>query len=85
MGEELSHWRIYLIGLGAPIAVVGLVVYGMGQAFAVSRGFETNIGLGLMIGGLIATIIGVVASLRRPDGPDGADDPQVESPVARRH
>lgn len=68
MGEELSHWRIYLIALGAAIAGTGLVVYGMGQAFRTPRAFETNIGLALMAGGTVAVVIGLLAYARRSEG-----------------
>jgi hypothetical protein len=49
-----------LVSLGSVAAAVGLVVFGMGTSFVVSDDSLTNLGLILMIGGLIATVIGGV-------------------------
>jgi predicted permease len=83
MGEELSHWRIYLIALGAAIAGTGLVVYGMGLAFREPRDFEINIGLALMAGGILAVVIGSIAYALRPEG---EEEPVVpDEPPAPRY
>jgi len=49
-----------LVSLGSVAAAVGLVVFGMGTSFVVSDDSLVNLGLILMIGGLIATVIGGV-------------------------
>jgi hypothetical protein len=58
-GMDMLEFSRILTAAGLAIAPVGLVVYGMGVAFVEPRDFETNLGLILMIGGVIATIIGV--------------------------
>jgi hypothetical protein len=49
-----------LTAAGSVAASTGLVVYGMGVAFVEPRDYEMNIGIFLMIAGVIATIVGVV-------------------------
>lgn len=49
-----------LTSIGLVAASTGLVVYGMGAAYADPRSFELNLGLILMIGGVIATVVGIV-------------------------
>jgi hypothetical protein len=49
-----------LVALGASIAPVGLVVYGMGTAFREPRDADIRLGIGLMIAGLVALVVGVV-------------------------
>jgi hypothetical protein len=49
-----------LVSLGSVAAAVGLVVFGMGTSFVVSDDSLVNLGLILMIGGLIATVVGGV-------------------------
>jgi hypothetical protein len=48
-----------LVSLGSVAASVGLVVFGMGTSFVVSDDSLKNLGLGLMIGGVIATVVGL--------------------------
>ena len=49
-----------LTASGSVAASTGLVVYGMGVAFVDPRAYEMNIGMILMIAGVIATVIGIV-------------------------
>jgi hypothetical protein len=49
-----------LVSLGSVAAAVGLVVFGMGTSFVASDDSLVNLGLILMIGGLIATVVGGV-------------------------
>lgn len=49
-----------LTAAGSVAASTGLVVYGMGVAFVDPRSYEMNIGMFLMIVGIIATIVGIV-------------------------
>jgi len=48
-----------LTAAGLVAASTGLVVYAMGAAFVDPRSYEMNIGIVLMIAGVIATVIGV--------------------------
>ena len=47
-----------LVALGASIAPVGLVVYGMGVGYRERRDADVNLGIALMVGGLIALVVG---------------------------
>lgn len=49
-----------LTAAGSVAATTGVVVFAMGAAFVEPRDFEMNIGIFLMIAGVIATIIGIV-------------------------
>jgi hypothetical protein len=49
-----------LVAIGSVAASVGLVVFGMGTSFVSSDDSLINLGLILMIGGVIATVIGAV-------------------------
>jgi hypothetical protein len=49
-----------LTSAGLVAAATGLVVYAMGAAYVDPRSFELNLGIGLMVVGTIATIIGIV-------------------------
>ncbi len=48
-----------LVSLGSVAASVGLVVFGMGTSFVASDDSLINLGLGLMIGGGVATVVGI--------------------------
>lgn len=49
-----------LTAAGSVAASTGLVVYAMGVAFVEPRDYEMNIGIFLMIAGVIATVIGIL-------------------------
>lgn len=49
-----------LSAAGLSIASAGLIVYGMGGSHAIPSDSTMNIGLILMVGGLIAAIVGIV-------------------------
>ncbi len=49
-----------LTAVGLPIAGAGLIVYGMGASHAIPSDSTMNIGLIMIIGGLIAGIIGIM-------------------------
>jgi len=49
-----------LTSVGLVAASTGLVVYAMGAAYADPRAFEMNLGMFMMIAGVIGTIIGIV-------------------------
>lgn len=59
--------RILTAG-GLVAASTGLVVYGMGAAFVEPRDFELNIGMILMVVGVVAAVIGIAMSKRMPEG-----------------
>ncbi|HEV2527051.1 MAG TPA: hypothetical protein VGT61_01155 [Thermomicrobiales bacterium] len=67
MNEIARHWHVYLIGIGAIAAWCGLTFYGMGLSYREPRSFDVNVGLGLMIGGLIVLAIGIFFYMRRPE------------------
>jgi hypothetical protein len=48
-----------LAALGASIAPVGLVVYAMGMAYRERRDADVALGIALMIGGIVALIVGL--------------------------
>jgi septal ring-binding cell division protein DamX len=48
-----------LAALGAAIAPVGLVIYGIGSAYREQSDSHVNLGLGLIIGGLVALLLGL--------------------------
>jgi uncharacterized membrane protein YidH (DUF202 family) len=48
-----------LTSAGLVAASTGLVVFAMGAAFVVPRDYEMNIGIFLMVAGVLATIVGV--------------------------
>ena len=54
---ELSR---ILTAAGLVVASVGFVVYGMGAAFVEPRDWEMNLGIIMMIGGVTATVIGII-------------------------
>ena len=56
MARELPR---ILTALGAVIASVGLVIYGMGIAYREPRETDIAIGVGLMVGGLVAFAVGL--------------------------
>ena len=56
-----------LTALGAVVASVGLVVYGMGRSFVRTGDFETTLGVWLMIAGILATAIGLVLHHQAPE------------------
>jgi predicted permease len=47
-----------LASLGSVAAAVGLVVFGMGTAFVEPDDSLVNLGIILMVGGVIATVVG---------------------------
>lgn len=56
-----------LTALGLVVASVGLTVYGIGVAFVEPEDFQRNLGLIMMIGGVIAAAIGIVMSKQIPE------------------
>lgn len=67
---EIARW---MVALGSVAASVGLVFLGMGMASVEPRQQEISVGWLLMIGGLVATIVGWVV-LRARDEPDTSVD-----------
>lgn len=59
--------RILTAG-GLVTASSGLVIYGIGAAFVEPSSFEINVGMILMVIGVIATVIGIAISKRIPEG-----------------
>jgi uncharacterized membrane protein YfcA len=49
-----------LTAAGLVAASVGLVVFGMGAAYAEPRDFEMNLGILLMVAGVIGSIVGIL-------------------------
>ena len=49
-----------LVSVGAVGASVGLVLYGMGTSYVDPDDSMMNLGIGLMVGGVIATVVGAV-------------------------
>lgn len=56
-----------LTAAGLVAASLGLTIYGIGVAFVEPADFQINTGLGLMIGGVIATVAGIAMSKRIPE------------------
>lgn len=48
-----------LASIGFPVAAVGLVVFGMATSESVRNDSQANLGLYLLVGGLIVGVIGV--------------------------
>jgi hypothetical protein len=67
MGNILRYWRIYLVAIGAIAAWVGFTVYGLGNSYREPRDSDVNIGIGLMVGGLVVLVIGIIAYMTRPE------------------
>ena len=60
--DALGHeWPRILTALGAVIAPVGLVFFGIGTAFREPRDLETNVGIALMVIGAVVFVIGLGA------------------------
>lgn len=59
--------RILTAG-GLVTASSGLVIYGIGAAFVEPSSFEINVGMILMVIGVIAAVIGIAISKRIPEG-----------------
>ncbi|MGH2558873.1 MAG: hypothetical protein ACRDJH_07400 [Thermomicrobiales bacterium] len=49
-----------LVSVGSVGASVGLVLYGMGTSYVDPDDSMMNLGLGMMIAGVIATVVGAV-------------------------
>jgi hypothetical protein len=49
-----------LTAAGSVAAATGVVVFAMGAAFVVPRDYEMNIGIVLMVAGVLATIVGAI-------------------------
>ncbi len=49
-----------LTALGLPVSASGLIIYAMGASYVIPSDSTMNIGLVMMIGGLIVGIIGIV-------------------------
>jgi hypothetical protein len=49
-----------LAALGLPISVSGLIIYAIGASHVIPNDSTMNIGMIMMIGGLIAGIVGIV-------------------------
>lgn len=68
--NEVAKW---MIALGSVVASVGLVVFGIGTSFVRPGADEINIGLALMIGGLLVFFVGG-GLYQRTKGPDTSTD-----------
>ena len=68
--NEIAKW---MIALGSVVAAVGLVVFGIGTSFVRPEASETNLGLILMIGGLVVFFLGG-GLYQRTKGPDTSTD-----------
>lgn len=66
MSDLGKHWRIVLIAIGAIATWVGFTFFGMSMSYRVQRDYVTNVGVALMVAGLIVLLAGSVAYLRRP-------------------
>jgi uncharacterized membrane protein YfcA len=56
-----------LTAVGLVAAATGLNFYGIGVAFVEPGGLSRDAGIYLMIGGVIAAVIGIVMSKRLPE------------------
>ena len=54
----MGELRRLLLALGPVVAAVGLVVFAMGLSYREPRDFEVQIGIGLMIGGVVGALLG---------------------------
>lgn len=68
--NEIAKWMIVV---GSVVAAVGLVVFGIGTSFVRPEASEVNLGLILMIGGLVVFFVGG-ALYQRTKGPDTSTD-----------
>ena len=57
-GNNMLELSRIITSLGAVAASTGLIVYGIGASFWEPSSFELTTGMWLMIGGVIATIVG---------------------------
>lgn len=64
MHEGPPRWTMLLIAFGSVLAIFGVVIYAMNQAYTEERALETTASWWLMIGGTIAFIIGTVMFAR---------------------
>ena len=62
LGEHMAEASRILTALGLVAASLGLTIYGIGIAFVEPGGYQVTTGLAMMIGGVIATVIGIVIS-----------------------
>ena len=67
VGEYMAETSRILTALGLVAASVGFTVYGIGVAFVETADFERNLGLILMIAGVIAAAVGIVMSRQIPE------------------
>lgn len=56
-----------LTALGLVAASVGLTIYGIGTAFLEPQGFQMNVGMLLMVVGVVAAVVGIAMSKRIPE------------------
>ena len=56
-----------LTALGLAVASTGLIIYGIATSFYETPEGQMNLGLLLMVAGVIATVVGVVMSKRIPE------------------
>ncbi len=68
--NEIAKW---MIALGSVVAAVGLTVFGIGTSFVRPEASQTNLGLILMIGGLLVFFVGG-GLYQRTKGPDTSSD-----------
>ena len=64
MYDGPPRWTMVLIAFGSVLAVFGLVIYAMNQAYTEERALESTVSWSLMIGGTIAFTIGAIMFAR---------------------
>lgn len=57
MTHEIARW---LIAVGAAVGSIGFVVVGMGTSYVEADGGMTTIGVVLMVGGIVAMVLGAL-------------------------
>jgi uncharacterized membrane protein YfcA len=70
MEEYVAEVSRILTALGLVAASLGLTIYGIGIAFVEPGGYQVTTGLVMMIGGAIATVVGIVMSKQIPEEED---------------
>lgn len=67
VGAYMAEVSRILTALGLVIAAVGLNVYGIAVAFYETVDSQANLGIIMMIGGVIAAAIGIIMSKQIPE------------------
>lgn len=66
-GEHMAEVSRILTALGLVVASTGLIFYGIATSFYETASRDMNVGIGMMIGGVIAAAIGIIMSKQIPE------------------